>query len=273
MSHDHDPTSPLVIFGDELRHHREAAGLTQLQVADALGYTEGQVGHIENGRRKPSEKAAKGSDTLFGTGGLFVRLYDRVQRMPSYPTWFGPWAEAERTADSVHNYQPLLVAGLLQTRDYAYRTLRGGRPRDTEERIEELLAARLERQQLLTAEDSGNFWFVLDEGVLRRRIGTPDVMSTQLEHILEQAELPSVNVQVVPQDAGERPGLSGAFAIASFRDRPDIVYLETAGPAQILAEPRQVTRIKYEYDALQMHTLPVAASLKLIREVAAEQWT
>jgi transcriptional regulator with XRE-family HTH domain len=273
MSYDHDPTSPLVIFGEELRHARTQAKMTQLGVADELGYGEAQVGHIENGKRRPWRKFAEGCDRLFGTNGYFLRLYEKIERMPTYPAWFGPWAKAERDAQSLYNYEPLIVPGLLQTPDYGRRILRGGRPRDTDEQIDELLAARLDRQQILTTEDPASFWFILDEMALRRPIGGGEVMRAQLDRLREVACWPHVNIQIVPFEAGERPGLSGAFVIASFRDGTDIVYVETAGPAQILTGPRQIAPIRFTYDAIRTHTLSGARSLQLIEEVTAELWT
>ncbi|MCW2914684.1 MAG: hypothetical protein JWN52_2752 [Actinomycetia bacterium] len=273
MPNDLDPTSPLAIFGEELKHARDAAGLSQDQVGVELQYSEAQVGHIETGKRKPSLRFAEGSDRLFGTNGLFGRLHEKIEQMPSYPAWFGPWAKAEREAMSLHNYQTLIVPGLLQTEEYARAFLRGGRPRDTDEQIDELVTARMERQRILTWEDPPALWFVLDEGVLRRVIGDAAVMRKQLNHLVELAGHTQVNIQIVPLSAGARPGLSGAFVIACFPDRPDIVYLETAAEGDIVVAPKRVAPLTYTYDAVRAHALPAKHSVELIKEVVAELWT
>jgi transcriptional regulator with XRE-family HTH domain len=273
MPNDLDPTSPLAIFGEELKHARDTAGLSQDQVGVELQYSEAQVGHIETGKRKPSLRFAEGCDRLFGTNGLFGRLHEKIEQMPSYPAWFGPWAKAERECVSLHNYEPLIVPGLLQIEEYAHAILRGGRPRDTEEQIDELVAARLDRQEILTWPAPPAFWFVLDECVLRRVIGDAAVMRKQLDHLVELAGHTQVNVQIIPLSAGARPGLLGAFVIARFPDRPDIVYLETAAEAEIIVNPKRVAALTYTYDAVRAHALPVTQSVELIKEVTAELWT
>jgi transcriptional regulator with XRE-family HTH domain len=273
MPNDLDPTSPLAIFGEELKHARDAAGLSQDQVGVELQYSEAQVGHIETGKRKPSLRFAEGCDRLFGTNGLFGRLHEKIEQMPSYPVWLGPWAKAEREAVALHHYEPLLVPGLLQTEEYARAILCGGRPRDTEEQVDELVTARLDRQEILTWSDPPALWFVLDEGVLRRPIGDDALMHTQLEYLVGMARHSQVNIQIVPLSAGARPGLSGAFGIARFPDRPDIVYLETATEGQILDKPIRVAALTYTYDAIRTHALPATHSVELIKEVMAELWT
>jgi transcriptional regulator with XRE-family HTH domain len=272
MPNDLDPTSPLAIFGEELRHARNAANLSQDQVGQRLNYSEAQVGHIEAGKRKPSVRFAEGCDHLFGANGLFGRLHEKIEQMPSYPAWFGPWANAEREATALYNYQTLIVPGLLQIEEYARAFLRAGRPRDTDEQIEELVTARMERQRILTWEHPPALWFLLDEGVLRRVIGGAAVMRKQLEHLTELAGHPQINIQVIPLSAGARPGLSGAFVIASFPDRPDIVYLETAAEGEMVVAPKRVAALPYTQDAVRAHALPVTQSVELIKKVMAELW-
>lgn len=272
MPHDPDPTSPLSIFGDELRHARMSAGLSQDQLGAEVGYSEAQVGHVENGKRKPSVKFAEGCDRVFGTNGLFARICEKIDRMPAYPAWLGPWATAEREAISVHHYEPLIVPGLLQTQAYARAILRGGRPRDTDEQIEELVRARMDRQQILTWDEPPALWFVLDEIVLRRGMGDAELMREQLEHLVAMAGHPQVTVQVVPFGSGPRPGLLGAFGIATFQDRPDVVYLETAASGQIVSDPRTVALLDYTYDAIGSCALPAVQSIDLIRKAMTEPW-
>ncbi|MBC6460843.1 helix-turn-helix domain-containing protein [Actinomadura sp. HBU206391] len=273
MPHEIDPTSPLTVFADELRHARLAAGLSQEQLGAQLNYSEAQVGHIETGKRTPALRFAEGCDRLFNTNGYFSRLRERIEQMPSYPSWFGPWAKAEREAISLHNYEPLLVPGLLQKEAYAREILRGGRPRDTEEQIDALVAARLERQQILTWEDPPALWFMLDEVVLRWPIGEAKVMQEQLEHLMALAEHPQVTIQIVPLSCGAYTGLSGAFVIARFADRPDILYRETANEGQIVADPKQVAELTYIYDAIRACAMPVRQSVELIRKATTELWT
>lgn len=49
---------------------RTGLNLTQAQFAEALGISQAYVGHMENGRRKPSLKLAAKIEAQFGVYGL-----------------------------------------------------------------------------------------------------------------------------------------------------------------------------------------------------------
>jgi transcriptional regulator with XRE-family HTH domain len=117
-----DPTAgPLDFFGAEVRRWRTAAGLSQEQLGQKVGYSGAQVGKVETGERTPSPDFVEYCDrALPDAGGLFARIYELARRWDgSYPSWFTEWVEAERRAISLHTWEPLLIPGLLQTPDYA----------------------------------------------------------------------------------------------------------------------------------------------------------
>ena len=146
-----DPSAgPLQFFGAELRRARAAAGLSQDQLGQRLGYSGAQVGKVEMGERAPSQDFAQGCDQAFPeAGGLFGRIYQLARRWDGgYPSWFAEWVESERRATSLRWWEPLLIPGLLQTADYA-RAILAADPETTEDQLEELVAARLERQAIL----------------------------------------------------------------------------------------------------------------------------
>jgi transcriptional regulator with XRE-family HTH domain len=97
-----DPgASPLAFFGAELRRARAAAGLSQEQLGQRIGYSAALVGKVETGERAPSRDFAKRCDqALPSADGLFVRLHALTQRWDGgYPSWFAEWVEAEHRAD------------------------------------------------------------------------------------------------------------------------------------------------------------------------------
>jgi transcriptional regulator with XRE-family HTH domain len=54
--------SALAVFSEELRRARAAAGLTQDQLAERVGYSPSLVAHVETGSRAPSlDFARRGS--------------------------------------------------------------------------------------------------------------------------------------------------------------------------------------------------------------------
>ena len=122
--------SPLALFGAELRHYRTAAGLSQEQLGDRIGYSAALVGAVETARRMPTEDFTARCDVVeeLGTGGALLRLRahlrDQLHRQV-WPPWFREWPSIEREALSLRTWELAGVPGLLQTADYARAILRG----------------------------------------------------------------------------------------------------------------------------------------------------
>lgn len=143
----------------------------------------------------------------------------------------------------------------------------------TPEQIEEQLAARLERQSILTGEDPTILFAIIDEGVLHRPIGRPEVMRDQLAHLQEMATRNNITVQVVPEDAAASCGIAGAFVLASLSDGSDTAYLESDCEGRVTAHPSDVIAISNKFAAISADALPKRPSLQLIAKVLKERWT
>jgi transcriptional regulator with XRE-family HTH domain len=268
-----DPgASPLAFFGAELRRARTAAGLSQEQLGQRIGYSAALVGKAETGERAPSRDFAKGCDqALPGADGLFARLHVLIQRWGDiYPSWFGDWIEAERRAESVCCWEPLLVPGLVQTADYARALFEAWR--QPEDEIDQLVSIRMDRQSIFDRPDPPLLWVIVDEAVLYRRIDSAKIMYDQLAYLADVANRPNVTVQVVPAEVGAHVGLQGAFAIVS-ADGASTLYLEGPNQGQITETPSVVATVSATFDTLRAEALPRVTSRDLIRRVAEEQWT
>jgi transcriptional regulator with XRE-family HTH domain len=201
-----DPSAgPLQFFGAELRRARAAAGLSQDQLGQRLGYSGAQVGKVETGERAPSQDFAQGCDQAFPeAGGLFARIHQLARRWDGgYPSWFAEWIASERRATSLCWWEPLLIPGLLQTTDYA-RAILAADPETNEDQLDDLVAARLERQTIFDRAEPPTLWAVLDEGVLHRFIGSRKVMYDQLLHLADTSCRSNITVQIVPAEIGYR---------------------------------------------------------------------
>jgi transcriptional regulator with XRE-family HTH domain len=261
--------SPLALFGAELRHYRAAAGLSQEQLGERIGYSAALVGAVETARRMPTEDFTARCDVVdeLGTGGALLRLRahlrDQLHRQV-WPPWFREWPSIEREALSLRSWELAGIPGLLQTAGYARAMLRGALPDANEEQVEEQVSARLQRQEILERRDPPMLWAIMDEGTLRRRVGDAGIMREQLDHLIGVSRSPRVKVLVVPASAGAHVGLSGAFVIAEFREGPDVVYLDTAAQGQIADHPDIVKACAGVFDSLRAEALPPRASLDLI---------
>jgi hypothetical protein len=268
-------TSPLVIFGAELRHWRLAGGLSQEQLGDRIGYSGAQVGAVETARRMPGEDFTARCDAELGTGGALGRLLGQLKgflRNQAYPAWFRGWPNVEREAATLRWWEPMVIPGLLQTEDYA-RAILGVQPGITCDRLEELVTVRMDRQSVLSDEAPPFLWCLLDEGVLHRCVGSPKITCEQLGRLVEMSGLPQVTVQVVPYSVGAHPGMLGHFVIAGFPEAPSIVYLETAAAGQIVETAGVVDQVALAWEALRSEALPRAASRDFIAKIAEERWT
>ena len=162
----------------------------------------------------------------------------------------------------------MVVPGLLQTETYA-RAVLSTRVGATTEELDETVAARLERQQILNREHPPELWVLLDEAVLRRPVGGPMVMVGQLEYLVTAAKRPHIVLQVIPLAAGAHEGMrGGAFVLADFADSQSLGYQDTAVTGQIVEDGNQVQALAVTWDTLRLEALPRGASLDLVEEVA-----
>jgi transcriptional regulator with XRE-family HTH domain len=271
-----DPSaSPLDFFGAELRRARTAAGFSQEQLGQRIGYSGAQVGKVETGERAPSQDFAEGCDqALPEAGGLFGRIYALARRWDgSYPSWFTEWVEVEHRATSLRWWEPLLIPGLVQTADYARALFEAWRSADSEDELDQLVSARMERQAIFERPRPPALWAVIDEGVLHRCIGSSKVMYDQLTHLAVIAGRAKTTIQVIPGEIGAHVGLLGGFAIANLDGALGTLYMESPDQGQTTEAPSVVTKLSDTFDMLRAEALPRRASQDLIRKVAEERWT
>ncbi|HEY3732762.1 MAG TPA: helix-turn-helix transcriptional regulator [Streptosporangiaceae bacterium] len=267
-----DPeTDPKAFLGDELRRARIAAGFaSQEALAVRLGYDRTVVTKVERGDRAPTpEMLTAWCETCGLDPEHFGRLGTLARRADGpVPTWFEDWLKAEAEAHTLRFWQPLIVPGLLQTAGYARALFLAVGADDA--KADELVAVRMERQQILDRADPPHLITVLDEGVLHKLIGSPAIMYEQVMHLADMAERPAVSLEIVPAATGANAGLSGGFQLASIDGTPDVLNMN--GVRDVTEERgaivRHATRI---FDRARGDALPRAASRALILE-AAEQW-
>ncbi|MGN5389657.1 helix-turn-helix domain-containing protein [Streptomyces sp. JL7001] len=268
LARDIDPSaSPLDYYSFELRRLREEAGLKQAELGAIIFCTGSLIGMVENGRRVPTRDFSERLDAALGTDGHFSRLVGLVLRSV-LPTWFQAFAELEVRATNISSFQPQLVYGLLQTEEYARAVLHAG----WGENLDEAVAARLERQRILSRERPPLVWVVLDEAVLHRPFGSREIMRGQLDRLLEFQDRREVRIQVLPFSAGQHPATVGAFTVLRFDGDPDVVYAESYGSAHVKANPETARDCAHRYDHLQAAALSVEESAALIARVREERY-
>ncbi len=166
-------------------------------------------------------------------------------------------------------WQPLIIPAILQTPEYRRAlVIAAGQ---TAERADELVAATVERQSLLDRAEPPDVLVVLDEMVLHRLVGSPEIMQAQVLHVAELAQRPRVSVQIVPASIGANAGLSGPINLASGDGTPDVLHMD--GVEGITTETRSLVRqAAVIYERLRGEASPRAESRDLILRLADELW-
>jgi hypothetical protein len=260
----------IVTFATELEAWRRAADLTKTGLSQRLGYTDSYVGQVELCKNLPSQKFAEDLDTYFETNGLFLRLWQRVdetQHLSSLPPGFPQYLDYESRAETIRNCNPNLVNGLLQTEGYARAILERTQIPDG---VERLVAERIKRQEIFTGDNPPRTWFTMDEMVLRRIVGSRELMREQLAHLLEFSERPTNMVHVVPLNVGYHEGLGGEFYVLGLEDGTSVAYTESCGEGVLITKPPLVARRLVRYDLVRSHALPVQESRSLIKAAMEE---
>jgi transcriptional regulator with XRE-family HTH domain len=258
-----DPTeSAAALFAYKLRRLRDERGLSQIQLADALNCSGDLISKIETCAQAPRIELAKQFDEFFGTGEMFQELQPLVAK-EGIPGGFRPYTDLEAPAASIRLFDPLHIAGLLQTEDYARAVLRS---RNREDELDTLVAARMARQAILARDDPPWLVVILDERAIRKVIGGPEVMRAQLAHLLELAQRPNITLRVLPDSAAIYP--SGKFTVFTFEDDPDVGYVDGAeGFDQPIVHHNQVEKLRILFDRLGAVALSLEDSVTLIKSV------
>jgi transcriptional regulator with XRE-family HTH domain len=263
----------------ELRALREAAGLSGNEVAKRMGMSPSKISRIETGNSGLQIEdvaallglyqvpAAKRDELL----DLVRRSEERGwwTRQPGLPQLWRSLIDFEAKATRVQNYEAMVVPGLLQTAEYTRAVIQGIVATISDAELDNLVAARMARQAVLTRASAPQFFAVVDEGALHRPIGEPGVMRRQLHHLLGVVEQPHVTLRVVPTAAGAHAGLRGPFMILEFAEEPALVYLENHGTEMFLEEEADLAAYRVALGNILQAALAPAATAELITQLAA----
>lgn len=272
-------------LGSELRRLREGQSIKLEEVAEQLGLAPSTLSRIETGKAPTRSAYLNSMLEIYGVDDPSQRqmLVDMAREghrkgwwavwEDVLPTGFGIYVGLEAEAASLRVYEAQVVHGLLQTEEYARSVMTTVRRRETADEISRLVALRMQRQEVLLRADPLELWIILDEAVIRRAMGPPDLMRRQLEHLCEASLMPNVTLQVLEFASGLHPALNGPFAIIEFPERfdPDVVYSEgVAGQAYVEEREREVRARVEAFDLLRATALPPADSADLIRIISLE---
>ncbi|WP_017600213.1 helix-turn-helix domain-containing protein [Nocardiopsis lucentensis] len=271
---------PLRYYASELKRYREAAGLTQEQLSNLIPYSKSMISMVETAKRSPLE--ARGGekltsrftdycDQVLDTGGALSRILPLLEDAGDpYPSWFRPYANLEAEATAIYIFQSQTVPGLLQTEEYAQELARCLYPAPSETEVGSLVTARMQRQEILGRTEPPHLFFVIDEAVLKRRIGTASVMRQQLQRLMDVSQWPTVNLLIMPFSVGGHPAIDGSHVILDLPEGESALYVEGPGSATITTVPSEVRPAQLRFLALCGAALPSSLSVEMIEKYMGE---
>ncbi|WP_091448785.1 helix-turn-helix domain-containing protein [Actinokineospora iranica] len=278
MARGPSPTVRRRRLASELRRFREAADLTIDEVGEKLECSASKISRIETGHVGVTPRDVRDMLELYGIEEDKREALVQLAREARQKGWWhaynevftGSFVGLEADASSLHTHQALLVPGLLQTEDYTRAVIRAIRPDAEEAEIDKRVKGRLARQRLLTDPNPPEYWAVLDEAVLHRVTGGPEVMHAQLTRLVEAAAMPNVILQVVPFGAGAHAGMEAPFLILGFPEQadPDVVYVENTTSGVYLEQPSDVRRYTLMFDHLRAAALKPDDTVDMVRRAA-----
>lgn len=278
MTADANPTIRRRRLGAALREAREKARMTREQLAEELELSMSGVGRRESGRGGIRVRELRIHMDVIGITDPTVRAeLEQLAREGRQRGWWTRYAGSlrpsfstllglESAAVHIMAFDTVIVPGLLQTEDYARAVMQAAVPSLDNETITRRVAIRMERQQALP--ETIHCDYVLDEAVLYRQVGGPDVQRDQLAHLLHLAEQRRITVQVLPLSGGAHASVLGSFMVVEFAEERPVGFVELKA-GDVFAEGDDADSYIAMFNNLRAVAIPPRLSLQLISDILA----
>ncbi|MFD3492771.1 Scr1 family TA system antitoxin-like transcriptional regulator [Streptomyces sp. NPDC058690] len=266
-----DPSGSLRTFGAVVQALREHAGLSRVDFGARVRLSKHTVESVELGRRMPDESFVERAEEALGNTGALRKAAGHLTRGEAgLATWFRRWARLEKVAVSLCSYECRLVPGLLQSEGYARAVFEGTIPVVPDERLDELAAARQQRQRMLYERPTGPFSFIVEEHVFRRRFGDASQMRSMFDHVLEHSDPRNVRLQIVPLDGELHACLDGPVRLLETPEGRRFAYREGQQNGRLISDVKEVSLLQQRYDTLRSQALTPKDSRDLLERLRGE---
>lgn len=282
-------SSPTVLkrwIAFELRRLRESAGISREQAASAIHGSVTNIGHMEVGRSLPGPLELERLLGIYGVPDripFWLELRQRAKKGRDWwigfgdavPDYFNLFLGLEHSATQIESWDAHIIPGLLQTADYARAVFRALRPEMAESEIDRQVELRLARRhEVLDSASPPLLWRVIAEPALRWEVGGRDTLRGQLGFLLELAERPNIEIQVLPYSAGAHIGVDGTFSVLTFpaelENDSGVVFAETRVKGYYYEESEQITRYRNALSRLRVQAVSPADSPAYVQRIMKE---
>jgi transcriptional regulator with XRE-family HTH domain len=274
---DPNPTLRRRELASRLRELRTRSGLMVDDVARELLCSSAKISRIETGKRSPTLRDVRDLCRLYEVSEAEQDRLMIIARESKQPGWWNRFDDLEIEfligleieAKRINSYESVNLPWAFQTEDYARTIIKGILPRIDDRILDERVAARMKRQDLLRSPNSPHLWSLIDESAFHRAIGGNRVMKEQMSKILEVADAPNVTMQVVPFEAGAHPGLDNTFTLLEFDKAVlgPVVFVEILAGNLYLEGEAQIERYREVLEHLRACALSPSNSARLVNEI------
>ncbi|MWA12517.1 helix-turn-helix domain-containing protein [Streptomyces sp. BA2] len=248
-----------------MKRWRTKASVTREELGVASNYSPDTIKAMEQGVRMPTARVLDAADELCRAEGLLSAAKDYV-RAEKFPPRAQDFMVYEREAISLWSYEVNLIPGLLQTETYARALIGNHCPPLDEETVEQRVAARMERQDLLARTPLVALSFALHEAALR----VPQVDKEQLLRLLEAGRPNNISIQVLPFGRTIPAGLLGPMVLLETRDRERLAFTEGPSVSELTSEAEVVSSHTERLSMIRMEALGTEESALFIERMAGE---
>lgn len=265
-----EASDSLRTFGAVVHALREHAGLSREEFGKLVGYSKHTIASIEQGRRWPERGFVESAEPVLGNTGALRKAAPYLTRQAGLASWFVQWARLEATAISLYTYECRVIPGLLQTEAYARAISLDVPPLPDPEELEERIAARMARQELLSVsrKPPTAFCFIVEQSVLERHTGGDDVTRELLDHLIELIEGNwNVEFQIMPTRRVSHAGTDGPMRLSETPEHRWFAYSEGQQNGRLISDPKEISILQQRYAKLRSQALTPEDSLSLLKRM------
>ena len=265
-------------LGRRLRQLRQEHGYTVEEVAEKLLCSATKISRLETGARRPSLRDVRDLCGLYNVSATTTDEFMELARGAREQVWWtqyedlklDPYLGLEQVATAITSFTTFYLPALLQTEQYTREVIRRVAPKMAPEISQQRVEVRMLRQEVLKGDNRPRYRVLLDESVLYRRVGGPELMVAQIDKILQAVRDDKATIQIIPFDFGVHAAEDSNFVLLEFADETKIsptVFVEGLTGNQYLERKAEVDRYKEAIEYLRDSALNARDSVQHVTEL------
>ncbi|MFD7473473.1 helix-turn-helix domain-containing protein [Streptomyces sp. NPDC059837] len=269
-------------LGATMRKLRARRGMTLEEAGRLVGVSKATVSRYETQAGPVKWLVVDALCREYGANDAERRAVVALAKGAKQQGWWNSFADSipesmnllltlEDEAVREDHFSCVYVPGLLQTRRYTTALQQANEMRRSPEEIERLVGIRMKRQEILTRPNAPHVWAILDESVIRRVVGSPEIMREQLGQLLTTGESSNVTLQVLPFARGAHAAALGSFVILGGAEASlDVVYVDLHVGSLFMEKDEELQRYRLAFEYLRAQALDIDASSAMIKRAREE---